>query len=75
MDYLPKNPPSPTNTKQRAKRTKHTFTTQKRTSIRKPNAIGLIYRKHTNTIVADEATEKRLGRLGSGQLREYTFLH
>jgi len=58
----PTNPPMPYTTKQRSKRKKHPFG-PKQPGIRVPNPIGLIYRKTTNCVIADEATEARLKRL------------
>jgi hypothetical protein len=55
--------PKPTNTKQAAKRKKHTFG-PKSPGMRRPNPIGLIYRNGTDAIVADEATEARLSSTG-----------
>lgn len=60
-DFLPHNPPSPTNTKQRGKRKKIKY---KGSSTRNTSVASQIYRKGTDAIVADEATERRLGRLG-----------
>lgn len=73
---MSKDTPKPTNTKQAAKRKKHTFTPKgtKRTSMRTPNPIGLIYRKGTDCVIADEATEKRLKPLNRGALRDMTFI-
>lgn len=64
--------PKPTNTKQAAKRKKHTFG-PKTAGMRQPNPIRLIYRKGTDAVIADADTEKRLGRLGRG-LREESFI-
>ena len=68
--------PKPTNTKQAAKRRKHTFGPRQQ-SMRKPNPIGLIYRKGTDAVIADEATEARLSATGpptSTRLAGYNFI-
>lgn len=48
------------NTKKAAKRRKMS----KPSGIRNPSKIGLIYSESTGTVIADEATEKRLNSAG-----------
>jgi hypothetical protein len=59
----PNNPPMPYTTKKASKRRKRQHNGNKPHGMRKPNPIGLIYRKTTDCVVADEATEARLKRL------------
>ncbi len=70
-DLSPNNPPSPTNTKRAAK--PHKMHRPKGT--RQTSQVSQIYRVGTDCIVADKATEDRLGPLGRGQLRDMTFRH
>jgi len=75
-DNSPNLPPMPYTTKKKGKRTKHPFG-PKQGGIRKPNAVGLIYRKGTDCQIADEATEARLSRTGpstSTRLAGYNFI-
>lgn len=56
-----------TNTKKAAKRRKMRTKNNKPHTIRKPNAIALIYQEvteHNLAVVADDATEKRLKSYG-----------
>lgn len=71
--------PMPYTTKQRSKRKKHTFTTYggKPISMQQPNEIGLIYRKGTDCVIANEALEARLSATGpstSTRLAGYNFI-
>jgi hypothetical protein len=71
--------PMPYTTKQRGKRTKHTFTTygSKPISMQQPNEIGLIYRKGTDCVIASPELEARLSATGpstSTRLAGYNFI-
>jgi len=63
--------PMPETTKRATKRKKIRYKGQ---AIRNTSVASQIYRMGTDCIVADEATEKRLGRLGSCQLKEDSFI-
>jgi len=75
-DKAPQLPPMPYTTKNKSKRRKHTFG-PKQPGMRIPSATSMIYRKGTDAIIADEATEARLSRTGpstSTRLAGYNFI-